>query len=166
MISIEHRVQSTVYGFILLLFVFGCSKQSPVEAPSQEAETEPKLIKETASVEEVKKEETQSEKAVQELSELVAEKRKSESISLGFEFPEGLQRSEDLLKELKALQEAKDWENFFSKKDPYREEITGLLKVIESPRHLKLKAKYLLFEVADFLGDKNKRQVLSSFLVR
>ncbi|MBN2119881.1 MAG: tetratricopeptide repeat protein [Candidatus Omnitrophica bacterium] len=75
-----------------------------------------------------------------------------------------IERAEELFSKLKKWQDEKDWENFFTFRDSYEEEVERLAAQIKEPQHLRLKAEYLLFRLKEFLGKKSKKDIFESFL--
>lgn len=75
-----------------------------------------------------------------------------------------IQQAESLFLELKNWQDNKEWEQFFAHKESHWQEIENILKNIDNPPYLKLRATYLLYQVKDFLGHKDRNTVLGNFL--
>ena len=142
---------------LFIVFGQGCTKQAADSGPKEEQDSAiineqmpTGLIEEDVVVtEEDGKEEETSSAIDRENARKVSEEK--------------IKNAEELFSQLKKWQEEKDWEKFFQNKDSYKEKILEYLKDIEYPPHLKLKAKYLVFELSSFLNETSTRQMLKSF---
>ncbi len=79
-------------------------------------------------------------------------------------YEENFEKAESLFEQLKAWQAKKDWDDFFSNKDEYRQRINSLLESVKPDSLLKAKALYLDFKVKKFFNEKGRKQVFAEFV--
>lgn len=80
------------------------------------------------------------------------------------DYTENIKKAEELFLQLKKWQEEKDWENYFSSRKVYQEKIRELLEGASKSFPEKIKAKFLLWQVYVFLGDKKASFYKEDFL--
>jgi len=151
------------YGlFIICLFLFflsGCAGKTD-ESGFEVEQKEEVTVDETVNLEAIEEDAVPEEEDIGEsAAPEVIEKEDNKTVN-----EEKLRKAEQLFGELKAWQDNKDWQSFFSNKDSHKETIIGLLKDVDSPSSLRLKAKYLVFELKSFLSEKDNKAVLNDFL--
>jgi len=159
----KHRTERAqfliLYSLIVLLSFWGCGRpEKPEDSPRQTSRLTDKADSGSASATELQDPVETKEAVVEEaLREELLRQEDLREEALSLEAANKVKEAEELFGKLRAWQDAKDWEIFFENKDSYRTKIEELLKDVDFPLHLRLKARYLYFEVSSFLGQKDKK---------